>query len=171
MLRFGRLEIDVNARQVRVDGRICELTSYQFDILQVMARSPGGCSRATRSWMRSKGHPIEAFDRSIDVHVSRIRAAIEDDPKNPRRIPDGARGSGYVFARKQDADAPEHAFRHALASKHRVRSLYLRIYLTVVVVLLVFALIAAVLFRRHARGRARPRFEARCSSAPGRWRR
>src|SRR6266851_3372744 len=45
-----------------------------------------------------KGEPIEAFDRSIDVHVSRIRAAIEDDPKKPRRIIT-VRGAGYVFAK------------------------------------------------------------------------
>ena len=48
-----------------------------------------------------RGHPLEAFDRSIDVHISRIRAAIEDDPKNPRRVLT-VRGSGYLFARKQD---------------------------------------------------------------------
>ena len=44
---------------------------------------------------------LEAFDRSIDVHISRIRAAIEDDAKKPRRIVT-VRGSGYVFARQQD---------------------------------------------------------------------
>jgi DNA-binding response OmpR family regulator len=44
-----------------------------------------------------KGHPMEAFDRSIDVHVSRIRAAIEDDPKHPRRIRT-VRAVGYVFS-------------------------------------------------------------------------
>ncbi|MCK7498979.1 MAG: helix-turn-helix domain-containing protein [Comamonadaceae bacterium] len=51
-----------------------------------------------------KGHPLEAFDRSIDVHISRIRAVIEDDPKAPRRVLT-VRGAGYVFARKQDAEA------------------------------------------------------------------
>jgi hypothetical protein len=49
-----------------------------------------------------KGEPIEAFDRSIDVHVSRIRAAIEDDPKKPRRVIT-IRGTGYVFAKAQDS--------------------------------------------------------------------
>jgi two-component system phosphate regulon response regulator OmpR len=49
----------------------------------------------------AKGEAIEAFDRSIDVHVSRIRAAIEDDPKKPRRIIT-IRGAGYVFAKSQD---------------------------------------------------------------------
>jgi DNA-binding response OmpR family regulator len=50
---------------------------------------------------RVKGAHLEAFDRSIDVHVSRIRAAIEDDPKKPRRVIT-VRGAGYVFARAQD---------------------------------------------------------------------
>jgi two-component system phosphate regulon response regulator OmpR len=44
-----------------------------------------------------KGHPLEAFDRSIDVHISRIRAVIEDDPKAPKRVLT-VRGAGYVFA-------------------------------------------------------------------------
>jgi len=48
-----------------------------------------------------QGHDLEAFDRSIDVHISRIRAQIEDDPKKPRRILT-IRGTGYVFARQQD---------------------------------------------------------------------
>ena len=50
---------------------------------------------------RVKGEPLEAFDRSIDVHVSRIRQALEDDPRHPRRILT-VRGAGYVFARAQD---------------------------------------------------------------------
>jgi DNA-binding response OmpR family regulator len=48
-----------------------------------------------------KGEQLEAFDRSIDVHMSRIRAAIEDDPKKPRRVIT-VRGAGYVFAKVQD---------------------------------------------------------------------
>ena len=48
-----------------------------------------------------RGRELEAFDRSIDVHMGRIRAAIEDDPKAPQRILT-VRGVGYVFARQQD---------------------------------------------------------------------
>jgi two-component system, OmpR family, phosphate regulon response regulator OmpR len=48
-----------------------------------------------------KGEALEAFDRSIDVHISRIRAAIEADPKKPRRVVT-VRGAGYVFAKAQD---------------------------------------------------------------------
>jgi two-component system phosphate regulon response regulator OmpR len=102
-LRFGRLEIDRDARVVRVDGQVRSLTSYQFDLLTVLAESAGRVL-GRETLMERAGHDAgEAFDRSIDVHVSRIRAAIEDDPKHPRRLVT-VRGAGYVFARKQDED-------------------------------------------------------------------
>jgi len=104
LLRFGRLEIDLGARQARIDGQPCDLTGHQFDLLVVLARSAGRVLSRDQIMDALKGHPMEAFDRSIDVHVSRIRACIEDDPKCPRRVLT-VRGSGYVFARKQDADA------------------------------------------------------------------
>jgi DNA-binding response OmpR family regulator len=103
VLRFGRLEIDLAARVARLDGQICDLTSHQFDLLVVLAQSPGRVLSRDQIMDALKGHPLEAFDRSIDVHISRIRAVIEDDPKSPRRVLT-VRGAGYVFARKQDAD-------------------------------------------------------------------
>jgi DNA-binding response OmpR family regulator len=104
VLRFGRLEVDPGARQARIDGQPRELTSYQFDILLVLAQSPGRVLSRDQIMDALRGHPMDAFDRSIDVHVSRIRAAIEDDVKTPRRILT-VRGAGYVFARKQDGEA------------------------------------------------------------------
>ena len=103
VLRFGRLEIDLGARQARIDNRACDLTGHQFDLLVVLAQGAGRVLSRDQIMDSLKGHPIEAFDRSIDVHVSRIRACIEDDPKLPKRVLT-VRGSGYVFARKQDAD-------------------------------------------------------------------
>ena len=103
VLRFGRLEVDNGLRQARLDGQSCDLTSYQFDLLHVLAQHPGRVMSRDQIMDALKGHPLEAFDRSIDVHISRIRAAIEDDPKEPRRILT-VRGVGYVFAKKQDAD-------------------------------------------------------------------
>jgi len=102
VLRFGRLEIDLGARQARVDGRACELTGHQFDLLVVLARSAGRVLSRDQIMDALKGHPLEAFDRSIDVHISRIRAVIEDDPKAPQRVLT-VRGAGYVFAKTQDA--------------------------------------------------------------------
>jgi len=103
VLRFGRLEIDLAARMARLDGKPCELTSHQFDLLVVLAQSPGRVLSRDQIMDALKGHPLDAFDRSIDVHVSRIRAVIEEDVKNPRRVLT-VRGVGYVFAKKQDAE-------------------------------------------------------------------
>ncbi|MGJ3265057.1 MAG: response regulator [Salinarimonas sp.] len=100
-LRFGRLEIDRGARQVRVDGTERALTSYQFDLLVALAENAGRVLSREQLMDLVRGSELEAFDRSIDVHVSRIRAAIEDDAKHPRRILT-VRGAGYVFARVQD---------------------------------------------------------------------
>jgi DNA-binding response OmpR family regulator len=101
--RFGRLEIDTGLRQIRLDNQACDLTAYQFDLLCVLAQNPGRVLSRDQIMDALKGHPLDAFDRSIDVHISRIRAAIEADPKEPRRILT-VRGVGYVFAKKQDAD-------------------------------------------------------------------
>ena len=102
-LRFGRLIIDPGSMVASLDGRQCDLTSHQFQLLLVMARAPGRVLSREALMDGLRGAALEAFDRSIDVHVSRIRAAIEDDPKPPRRIIT-VRGAGYVFARVQDAD-------------------------------------------------------------------
>ncbi|NBU89677.1 MAG: DNA-binding response regulator, partial [Betaproteobacteria bacterium] len=102
ILEFGRLVVDVGARQALLDGQACDLTSHQFDLLVVLARSAGRVLSRDQIMDALKGHPLEAFDRSIDVHISRIRAVIEDDPKNPQRVIT-VRGTGYVFARKPGA--------------------------------------------------------------------
>jgi DNA-binding response OmpR family regulator len=103
-LRFGRLAIDRESRTVRVDDEEKTLTSYQFDLLAALADNAGRVLNRERLLDLVKGEELEAFDRSIDVHISRIRAAIEDDPKHPRRIIT-VRGAGYVFAKKQDGES------------------------------------------------------------------
>ena len=103
-LRFGRLAIDRESRTVRVDGEEKILTSYQFDLLAALADNAGRVLNRERLLDLVKGEELEAFDRSIDVHISRIRAAIEDDPRHPRRIIT-VRGAGYVFAKKQDGES------------------------------------------------------------------
>ena len=100
-LRFGRLEIDKGAREVRLDGQRKTLTSHQFAILVALAERAGRVLSRDALMDLTKGEALEDFDRSIDVHVSRLRAAIEDDPKRPRRILT-LRGAGYVFAKEQD---------------------------------------------------------------------
>ena len=101
VLRFGSLEIDRDARSVTVSGQLCELTAYQFDLLIALAERAGRVLSRDQIMEAVRGRELEAFDRSIDVHMGRIRAAIESDPKNPKRIVT-VRGAGYVFAKQQD---------------------------------------------------------------------
>jgi DNA-binding response OmpR family regulator len=101
ILRFGRLEIDRDARAVRLDGAARKLTAYQFALLSALAENAGRVLSREALLDMLKGVPFDAYDRSIDVHVSRLRQAIEDDPKKPRRVIT-VRGGGYVFARAQD---------------------------------------------------------------------
>ena len=104
VLRFGRLEIDRGARMARLDGEDKLLTSYQFALLVTMAERAGRVLSREQIIDSIKGgqHSYDpTLDRSIDVHVGRIRAAIEDDPKAPKRIIT-VRGAGYVFAKVQD---------------------------------------------------------------------
>ena len=101
LLRYGRLEIDAAERAVRLDGELRPLTSHQFSLLLVLAQHAGRVLSRDVIMDLLKNERLEAFDRSIDVHISRIRAAIEDDPKKPRRVIT-VRGAGYVFAKAQD---------------------------------------------------------------------
>ena len=101
VLQFGSLEIDRGAREVRLDGAARPLTSYQFALLLALAEHAGRVMSREALMDLVKGEALEAFDRSIDVHISRIRAAIEADPKKPRRVVT-VRGAGYVFAKAQD---------------------------------------------------------------------
>ncbi len=101
LLRFGSLEIDRDARVVQVAGQPCELTSYQFDLLVALAERAGRVLSRDQIMEVVRGRELDAFDRSIDVHIGRIRNAIEADSKAPRRILT-VRGVGYVFAKQQD---------------------------------------------------------------------
>ena len=100
-MRFGSLEIDRDARMVSVSGQPCELTSYQFDLLVALAERAGRVLTRDQIMEAVRGREHDAFDRTIDVHMGRNRAAIEPDAKNPKRILT-VRGVGYVFARQQD---------------------------------------------------------------------
>ncbi len=101
VLRFGRLEIDLDARVIRLDDQDKPVTAYQFNLLAAMADRAGRVLSREQLMDAVKGEPLEAFDRSIDVHIGRLRVAIEDDPKQPKRIIT-VRGAGYVFAKAQD---------------------------------------------------------------------
>ena len=101
ILRFGRLEIDVGARRARLSGEDLPITSHQFALLAELARHAGRVLSREALMDLVRNEKLDAIDRSIDVHISRIRAVIEDDPKKPKRLIT-VRGAGYLFARAQD---------------------------------------------------------------------
>ena len=99
-LRVGRLELDFAAREVTVGGRRRVLTHHEFELLATLARATGRVLSREQILDALKGES-EPFDRSIDVHVAKLRAKLEPDPKEPRYIKT-VRGVGYMLAREGD---------------------------------------------------------------------
>jgi DNA-binding response OmpR family regulator len=95
--RAGGLAIDFEAREVTVSGRRRVLTHYEFELLAALARAAGRVLSREQLLDALKGTEYEAFDRSIDVHVSKLRAKLEPDPRAPRYIKT-VRGVGYRLA-------------------------------------------------------------------------
>jgi DNA-binding response OmpR family regulator len=99
-LRVGRLELDFAAREVTVGGKRRVLTHHEFELLATLARASGRVLSREQILEALKGGS-EPFDRSIDVHVAKLRAKLEPDPKGPRYIKT-VRGVGYMLAREAD---------------------------------------------------------------------
>ncbi len=99
-LRVGRLELDFAAREVTVSGKRRVLTHHEFELLATLARASGRVLSREQILDALKGES-EPFDRSIDVHVAKLRAKLEPDPKEPRYIKT-VRGVGYMLAREAD---------------------------------------------------------------------
>jgi len=96
MIRFGNVEIDRQAAIMRKNGEVCVLTSHQFQLLMALVDNPDRIMSRDSLMQHVRGRDIESFDRSIDVHISRLRSIIEEKPKKPRWI-QTVRGMGYVF--------------------------------------------------------------------------
>ena len=94
----GGLVVDFDAREVTVDGRRVVLTHHEFELLTALARAAGRVLSRDQLMDALKGQDHEAFDRSIDVHVSKLRAKLEKDPRAPRYIKT-VRGVGYALVR------------------------------------------------------------------------
>jgi DNA-binding response OmpR family regulator len=93
----GQVRIDVERRQVTVDGLAVELTPTEFDLLTVLARHPGRVFTRLELLDRVQGYSFEGYERTIDAHVKNLRQKIEPDPKEPRYVLT-VYGVGYKFA-------------------------------------------------------------------------
>jgi two-component system phosphate regulon response regulator OmpR len=96
----GGLAIDYEAREVTLDNRRVVLTHHEFELLAALARAGGRVLSREQLMDALRGQEYEAFDRSIDVHVSKLRAKLEKDPRTPRYIKT-VRGVGYALVRPQ----------------------------------------------------------------------
>jgi DNA-binding response OmpR family regulator len=99
LFKSGGLEIDFDAREVSINGKRQLLTHFEFELLAQLARAAGRVLSRDLLMDALKGEEFESFDRSIDVHISKLRAKLEENPKEPRYIRT-VRGVGYVLARE-----------------------------------------------------------------------
>jgi DNA-binding response OmpR family regulator len=92
----GRLRIDPSKREVMVGERQVELTPKEFDLLRLFATNPGRVF--PRKYLLEKiwDYSYEGYDRTIDSHINRLRAKIEDNPENPQMVLT-VWGIGYKF--------------------------------------------------------------------------
>ena len=95
-IEFGDVIVDFDRLEATKTGNAISLTAHQFGLLKILVERADRVQSRDQLMDAIKGEEIEAFDRSIDVHISRIRAAIEDNPKKPQFIRT-IRGSGYLF--------------------------------------------------------------------------
>jgi two-component system, OmpR family, response regulator len=96
-VQVGALVVDPSARSVTLRGKPIELTAYEFALLHALAERAGRILSREQLMEFATGSAEESFDRSVDVHVSRLRHKLGDDPKRPR-ILKTVRGAGYVLA-------------------------------------------------------------------------
>ena len=96
-MTVGPLEIDVGGMTAKLRGQRLSLTTYELDLLRALAERPGRVLTREQIMERVRGAVDEAFDRSIDVHVSRLRQKLGDDPRSPRMLKT-VRGVGYLLA-------------------------------------------------------------------------
>lgn len=103
-LKFGNLVIDLEKQEITLAGEKIEFTTMEFEVLALFVRNPGKVLTRDRIMERTHDMDWEAFNRTVDVLVSRVRQKLKDDPKNPRYFRT-IWGKGYKFIGDEvDAD-------------------------------------------------------------------
>ena len=99
----GRLVLDPRSLSASLDGKPLSLTTYEFSLLRVLAERVGRVLSREQLLDLVKGSADEVFDRSVDVHIFRLRQKLEVDPRNPRLLKT-VRGAGYMLATEAEAE-------------------------------------------------------------------
>ncbi|HCY87444.1 MAG TPA: two-component system response regulator OmpR [Desulfobacteraceae bacterium] len=95
-IRSGDMVLNRAARELKIGERPVELSTTEFNILEVMMKSPNTVLSRDQIMNLAQGKDFMAFDRSVDIHISKLRAKIEKDPSSPTRIKT-VWGTGYMF--------------------------------------------------------------------------
>lgn len=96
VVKFGEFELDLGTRVLKKNGEIVPLTTGEFAVLKAFARHPRQPLSRDKLMEMARGREYEAFDRSLDVQVSRLRKLLEPNPSKPRYL-QTVWGLGYVF--------------------------------------------------------------------------
>lgn len=102
--KFGTLHIDFEARKALLKNEDVKLTTNEFAVLSLLSSKPGKVFDRDDILQELRGIDSDAFNRTVDICISRLRQKIGDDPKNPHFIKT-VWGAGYVFIGKQDEAA------------------------------------------------------------------
>jgi len=100
----GNMQIDPDRREVLLDGRMIDLTAREFDLLDYFARHPGRVFRRADLLDKVWGYGHEGYEHTVNSHINRLRAKIEDDPSKPELIVT-VWGVGYKFSGENSADS------------------------------------------------------------------
>lgn len=96
LLEFGELVIDLPKHSVQLGGNLVNLTTTEFAALSFLVRNPGKVLDRDQILDELKGIEADAFNRTVDITMSRLRSKLQDDPKQPTYIKT-VWGAGYVF--------------------------------------------------------------------------
>ena len=101
--KFGNMAIDFNKHTVEIDGKSIEMTTNEFSALCLLARNPNKVLNRDQILDEMSGIECDAFNRSVDITMSRLRQKLNDDPKNPSFIKT-IWGTGYMFVAEEQKD-------------------------------------------------------------------
>jgi DNA-binding response OmpR family regulator len=97
------LEVDFSKRIAKLDGTVVDLTTNEFAALALLVKNRGKVLNRDQILEELRGIEYEAFNRSVDITMSRLRHKLQDDPKNPSFIKT-VWGTGYIFIEDEDRD-------------------------------------------------------------------
>jgi len=96
LIRCSDMVLNRAARTIKINKKTVDLSTTEFNILEVLMKSPNTVLSRDQIMNLSQGRDCMVFDRSIDIHISKLRAKIESDPGSPKRIKT-IWGTGYMF--------------------------------------------------------------------------